>query len=373
MNLEDTFCPNINCPARGQTRKDNIRVHSQKEKRCRCMVCNKTFAYTKGTPFYRLHKQPEQMTKVITLLSHGCPRQAIVHAFDLDERTVQSWWLKAGKQAQKVHQHVVASQTLDLGQVQADEIKAKVQGGYLWMAMAIMVSTRLWLGGVISPKRDRHLIDRLAQLIRQIALCRPLLLAVDGLPSYLKAFARAFRSKVPRCGQKGRPFLYSWPNIAVVRLIKKRTHEGFDIRREIAQGTAILVERLRQQTQGHLGVINTAYIERLNATFRQRLSCLARRSRHLARQQETLEAGMFLVGCLYNLCQPHHSLRLQLSVGLRGHRWIQRTPAMASGLTDHIWTVDELLRYKVPPPRWQPPKRRGRPSKELQKLIQMWC
>jgi hypothetical protein len=111
-----------------------------------------------------------------------------------------------------------------------------------------------------------------------------------------------------------------------------------------------------------LGVINTAYIERLNATFRLRLSWLTRRTRTLAQQPETLKAGMFIVGCFYNLCDAHNSLRLRLWVGRSGHRWVQRTPAMAAGLTDHIWTVGELLMYKVPLPRWQPPKQRGRPS-----------
>ncbi|MEO0566073.1 MAG: hypothetical protein AAF125_28455, partial [Chloroflexota bacterium] len=55
------------------------------------------------------------------------------------------------------------------------------------------------------------------------------------------------------------------------------------------------------------GVINTAFIERLNATFRQSLAPLARRTRYPARQPDTLQAGMFLVGTVYNLCTYHQS------------------------------------------------------------------
>jgi len=74
-------------------------------------------------------------------------------------------------------------------------------------------------------------------------------------------------------------------------------------------------------------MINTAYIERLNATFRQRLSLLTRRTRHLVRQGETLLADMFTVGYFYNFCDNQHSLRLKLSVGRNGHRWVlQRQP-----------------------------------------------
>ncbi len=82
---------------------------------------------------------------------------------------------------------------------------------------------------------------------------------------------------------------------------------------------------------------------------------------------------MYVTGCFYNLCDTHHALRCRLSVGEFGHRWVPRTPAIAAGLTDHVWTIDELLMYRVPFPRWTPPKRRGRPSKELVDLINRWC
>jgi transposase-like protein len=373
MNPEQLFCPNIDCPTRGQIGEGNISSHSQKEKRCICKVCEKTFTVSKGTLFYRLRTEPEQVMRVIVLLAYGCPLQAIVKAFGFDERTVKEWWQRAGHQCEGVHNHLIGQSQLDLEQVQADEIKAKVQGGTLWLAMAIMVSTRLWLGGVISPRRDKVLIQALADRIRALALCRPLLLAADGLASYPKAFQRAFRSKLPRLGQKGRSKLYAWPEIAIVQVVKRRRPTGLEIERRIVQGCPRQVDCLRQATQKALGVINTAYIERLNATFRLRLAWLTRRTRTLAQQPETLTAGLFIVGCFYNLCDAHHSLRLHLAVGRFGHRWVQRTPAMAAALSEHIWTVDELLTFKVPPPRWSPPKRRGRPCKETLQLIERWC
>lgn len=70
---------------------------------------------------------------------------------------------------------------------------------------------------------------------------------------------------------------------------------------------------------------------------------------------------MYLVGCVYNFCTWHESLRLPLYIGRRGRRhWVKRTPAMSAHLTDHCWTVRELLLFKVPTV-YQPPKRRGRP------------
>jgi hypothetical protein len=72
---------------------------------------------------------------------------------------------------------------------------------------------------------------------------------------------------------------------------------------------------------------------------------------------------MFVVGTVYNFCTPHESLG----------RAQQTTPAMTAGITDHCWTMQELLSFHVPLPRWVPPKRRGRPSRAFQRLIERWC
>ena len=372
MNPQEIFCPMMACAARGQTGKGNIHIHSVKDKRCICDVCGETFTTTKGTIFYRLRTNPEIVMCVIVLLAYGCPIQAIVKAFLLDERTVRDWHKRAGQHCQQVHEHRVESKQHDLEQVQADEIKAKTLKGTLWMAFAIWVPTRLWMGGVVSPKRDMELIQSLADKVRQMALCRPLLLAVDGLASYVSAFRDAFRSKFPRqAGETGRCQMVSWSDIYIVQVVKQRVAGILNVERRIVQGAKDMVESLIQKTQGK-GVINTAFIERLNATFRQRIAPLARRSRNLAQQAETLVAGMYLVGCFYNFCDYHHSLRLKLSVGSFGYRWVHRTPAIATKLTDQQWTPVELFNFKVPPPCWTMPSQPGRPSAALLKLAQQW-
>jgi transposase-like protein len=372
MNPQGIFCPNIDCHARGQLGKGNIGVHSRVEKRYICHECQKTFTDRKGTIFYRLRTDAETVMLVITLLAYGCPLKAIVAAFGFHEKTVKSWWRRSGEHCRVVHAHVIGKSQLDLQQVQADEIKGKAFGQHLWMAMAMMVSTRLWLGGAISPKRDLALIQALVDQIRQMALCRAVLLAVDGLPSYVKAFRRAFRTSFREKGAQGRPQLIAWSQIAIVQVVKQRQAKVLTVERRIVQGCQKRIAHLLAISQNG-GMINTAYIERLNATFRQRLAWLARRTRHLAQQSETLMAGMFIVGCLYNFCDNHHSLRLKLSVGRYSYRWVQRTPAMPAGLTDHRWSVSELFFFKVPPPRWVPPKRRGRPSKATLELVNQWC
>jgi transposase-like protein len=361
MDPTTAFCPNEHCHARGQTGPGNIGIHSQKEQRFICHACHKTFSARTGTVFYRLRTSAETVVLVMTLLAHGCPLQAIVAAFRFDERTVAAWWARSGRQGQAVHEHLV-EQPRDLGQVQADERRVKKQGGIVWMALAMMVKTRLWLGGEVSEQRDLPLMRRRLKRGRRCAAQRPLLICTDGLVSYIRAIRETFRDPV-HTGQGGRPRLRPWRHVLIAQVVKRYERRCVvETDRRIVEGTPARVETLRHRSQGH-GVINTAYIERLNATFRERLAPLARRCRALARHTLTLHEGMFVVGTAYNFCTPHAS-------------WSQAqktTPAMAAGITDHCWTMHELWSFPVPLSRWAPPKRRGRPSRALQHLIERWC
>ena len=361
MDPTTVFCPNRHCHARGQTGQGTSGIHARKEQRCRCHAWHQTFSAPAGTVCYRLRTSAETVVLVVTLLAHGCPLQAIVAAFGFDERTVAEWWARSGRQGQAVQEFLV-ERPRDLGQVQADEIRVKKQGGIVWMALAMMVKTRLWLGGEVSEQRDMTLIRRLIERVRRCAAHRPLLFCTDGLCAYIRAIRETFRDPV-RTGKGGRPRLRPWRNVLIAQVVKRyERRRVVETERRIVDGTPARVETLRRRSQGD-GVINTAYIERLNATFRAHLAPLARRCRTLARHTLTLHEGMFLVGTVYNFCTPHESL---------SH--VQKTtPAMAAGITDHCWTIYELLAFHVPLTRWAPPKRRGRPSWVLQRLIERWC
>ena len=370
MDPQAVFCPNSACYARGHIGKGNIRVHSHKERRYICDECGRTFAATKGTVFYRRRLPKDILVKIVTLLAHGCPRQAIVAAFEVDERTVKSLEKGSGKHCQQVHEHLV-EQPRDLGQVQGDEVYAKAQGRVLWLAMAIQVQTRLWLGGELGTRSTR-LITRLIRRVHRCALCRPLLFCVDGYKAYVGAIQRVFREPV-RDGRVGRPPLRQWDGIHIAQVVKQYARRRVvGVIHHVVQGSKARIEDLIRRTQG-TGVINTAYIERLNATFRSRITALVRRGRALARQVDTLREAMYLVGTVYNFCTYHKSLRVSLHLPGGRRRWLRRTPAIAAGITDHLWTVEELLLFRVPPPRWQLPKRRGRPSHAMKELAAQWC
>jgi transposase-like protein len=365
MDPSAQFCPNLACRDKGLRGRGNIGVHSRKEQRYRCHTCGKTFAATTGTPFYRLHHAAEVLRVVVTLLSLGCPLQAIVVAFGLDERTVRAWWLRAGHHGEQVHTHLVQAGQVDLGHVQADELWVKMRQGRVWQAMAMAVPSRLWLGGVLSPQRDETLIRTLLERVRACACSLGVLICVDGLASYVTAVRRVFRIPV-RVHKRGRPRLVLPPTVLLAQVVKQtKKRQVVGVTQRVVVGTSKAVAAVLAAT--HSGrQINTAYIERLNATFRACLVPLTRRGRRLVRDVALLQAGMFLVGMAYNFCWVHRSLRVRAAP--RGP-WQERTPAMAAGLTDHVWTVQEVLRYQVPPAPYVAPKRRGRPPKPKPEVV----
>jgi hypothetical protein len=341
-------------------RQGNIRVHDRKRHRYRCMVCKQTFSARRGTMFEGLRTSEELSVIVVTLLAFGCPVQAIVQAYGLDERTVACWRDRAGSQCQRVHQGIVEQGQLDLVHVQADEIRVKARGIVAWMGLALMVSTRLWLGGVVSRTRDSSLADR---LLRQVRACSQaacaLLICTDGWAAYPKSIRRAFRDKVKETAGRGRASLQVWSGLHIGTVIKQTVNKHLTgVLRQMSHGSMVQARRLLQRSGGGQ-VLNTSYSERFNGTVRERLAPLTRKCRHAAQRLPALETGRYLIGSTYNFCCFHQALNKR--VAGEAPTLLRQTPAMASGLTDHLWSLSELLHYKVAPAPWIEPKRRGRP------------
>jgi transposase-like protein len=321
-------------------------------------------------------RTPEALvTQVLTLLAYGCPVPAIVAAFGVDERTVASWRQRAGEHCRQVHEATVQQGQVDLQHVQADELWVKRVGGRVWMALALAVPSRLWLGGELSPSRNLDLIRALVQQVRQAARSLEMLVCVDGLASYVTAFCHFFKEKVPT-GRRGAPCRRLPAGFLLGQVVKSAVRcRVVEVAHRAVVGTLAQIEQRLQATGGGQ-VLNTAYIERLNATFRSRLAPLIRRGRCLARKQATLQAGMYLVGTVYNFCSFHDSLRRRAPHG-EGRKWQERTPAMAAGLTEARWEVGELLHYRVRPKpldleKWRGKHRKGavaRPKSRMQPAL----
>src|SRR3989440_3347950 len=261
MDASKQCCPNAACCARGQMGAGNIRIHGHHPQRYRCHTCQKTFSARRGTMMEGLRKPSDVIVIVVTLLAYGCPIQAIVHAFELDERTVASWRDRAGKQCEKVHQHLIEQGTLDLVHVQADEIRVKGRSMIAWMGLSMMVSRRLWLGGVVSLTRDTALADR---MMRQVRACSQaacaLLVCTDGWAAYPNSIKRAFRDKVKETVGRGRACLRVWPQLCIATVIKRTEKKRVvEVTRTMTLGALEQASRLLQVSGGGTA-LNTAFI-----------------------------------------------------------------------------------------------------------------
>jgi len=315
MEPSEQFCPNSTCCARGQIGQGNSAVHDRKRQRYRCKICKHTFSARRGTLFEGLRTSTELVVIVVTLLAFGCPVQAIVQAYGLDERTVASWRERAGKQCQRVHEAIIEQGQLDLIHVQADEIRVKARGMVVWMGLAMMVSTRLWLGGVVSRTRDSSLADRLLQQVRACsqAACA-LLVCTDGWAAYPTSIRRAFRDKVKRTAGRGRAALQIWSGLHIGTVIKQTVNKRLkEVVRQMSHGTVEQAMHLLRRSAGGQ-VLNTSYIERFNGTVRERLATLTRKCRHAAHRLQALETGMYLIGSTYNFCVRHEVACVEWSI-----------------------------------------------------------
>jgi hypothetical protein len=170
---------------------------------------------------------------------------------------------------------------------------------------------------------------------------KPPAIATDGKGSYREAMVETW-GKVPEYAGRGRPATQkqAQPGWHYVQVIKYRT--GYRL-------TGVTIKVVYGDEEEVLDVLggHTAYVERTHLTSRQMNGRLVRKTLSFSKALEMLEASCAWEDWVYNLTRAVKSLRVEVNDGQR--RWQPRSPAMAAGLTDHIWTVKELLTTVVAP------------------------
>lgn len=180
---------------------------------------------------------------------------------------------------------------------------------------------------------------------------RPPLFTFDKLPAYVQALILNYSTPEPPPLKRGRdrprkePRRVLDPELYYGQVYKHRENgRVVEVRRRIIFGSSEVITEILGDQQ-----INTSYVERDNLTSRQSNGGLVRKTLSHTKKTHYLRRHLNLGDAVFNLVRPHLSLREALPQPLKGRNWQPRTPAMAAGLTDHIWTMEELLSYGIPP------------------------
>ncbi len=163
---------------------------------------------------------------------------------------------------------------------------------------------------------------------------RPLSWFSDGWHGYRSILVRASRKPV-RTGQRGRPPLVVPETLTLTPTVKQRKEHG-----------RLLSGETRAALGARMEPAGTVHVERLNGTLRDRLNALTRKTHAFAKRDVTFDALVGLQLFDHNFHRPHRALRLPGEDGVRRYR--QRSPAMALGLTDHLWSFQDLLTTRLP-------------------------
>ena len=170
----------------------------------------------------------------------------------------------------------------------------------------------------------------------------------DGLDQYGVALFDRWHIEVPqpRTGRRGRPRNPEKVAVAELRyaqLVKHREGRRLvSVSKRVIHGEANDIDP-RQ--------ITTSLIERLNLTLRQENAILSRKTLAFAKDEQDLRAHLALYVACYHFVRPHLGLRVQLPTPAPVHgrvvrKWERRTPAMAAGITERVWSLGELLTFQ---------------------------
>src|SRR6266571_1250916 len=375
------FCPHTNCDYRGWLGLGNITSngHPSGGPWCQlhCTSCGGYFQETHGTPLQGTRVVPEKLVWAVGALAEGLGIRGTARVFEVDPNTVLQWLVEAAEHLRAFCAYFLCD--LHVTQIQLDELYAvlsAVKAGEISEAKAIKRLSRSphWVWVAMDPVTkllltidvgDRTLAMAqgfVHQVVQMLAPgCVPLFLT-DGFKEYTTALLTHFGHWVqpPRrqaTGPSPKPRWMPLPHLLYAQVIKTvRRRRLVRVRHRVVFGTLETVNAVLAP----LGCqINTAFIERLNLTIRQHVAAVGRRVSTLCKGEAGLRQQLALYHVYHNFCLPHASLRQPLSQPLPTHgngsakTWQPRTPAMAAGLTDHVWTLREVLLFRVPP--WPQP------------------
>ena len=371
------FCPDPTCRYGGWLGLGNISANGHPSggpwRQLHCTSCGGYFQETHGTPFHGKHVSPDMLVWAVGALAEGLGIRAVARVFAVDPNTVLAWLVEVAEHAAAFSRYFLYD--VRVTQVQLDELFAllsAVKDGEVSEAEAVQRLSRSphWVWAAMDPESklllalnmgDRALAmaQRVVHQVVQVLApgCVPLFLT-DGFKEYTTALLTHFGRWVQptRCQTTGpipKPRWMPLPELLYAQVIKTvRRRRLVHVSHRVVFGT---LEAVQQVLAACGWQINTAFIERLNLSMRQHVAAIGRRVTTLCKHEDGVRQQLVLYHVYYNFCLPHASLRLPLpqpeptNGSGSAKQWRPCTPAMAAGLTDHVWTLREVLLFRVPP------------------------
>jgi IS1 family transposase len=381
VDTSQHFCPQTGCRYRGWLGRGNLRANGHPSggrwRQLQCTSCEGYFLETHGTIFHGKQVAVELIVHVLACLAEGLGIRATARVFEVAPNTVLRWLVEAAEQLTAFSAYFLCE--VHVNQLQLDELYAvlsAVKDGDLSEAQAIRRLSRSphWVWVAIDPEsklllavdvgdRTLAMAQRVVHHVAQVlAPDCVLLFLTDGFREYLTALLTHYgqwvqpsrrQAQGPAPKARWRPL----PHLLYAQVVKTiRRRRLVQVRHRVVFGT---LEAINDVLAPHGWHINTAFVERINLTLRQHVAAVGRRVSTLCKGEDGLLEQLAVFHCYYNFCLPHASVRLPLLQPEPTHgsgsakRWRLQTPAMAAGLTDHVWTLREVLLYRVPP--WPQP------------------
>jgi IS1 family transposase len=383
-DTQQHYCPNPNCDYGGWVSHGNIRANGHPGggpwRQLQCTACRRYFQETHGTPLHGTRVPPEQFVWAVGALAEGLGIRAVARVFEVDPNTVLAWLIEVADHAAAVSRHFLHD--VHVTQVQLDELFAwlsAVKAGEVSETEAIQRLARSpqWMWGAIDPvtkllltiavgERTLAMAQCVVHQVRQILAPGYLpLFVTDGFKEYATALLTHYGhwGQPPRQQAKGatpKPRWMPLPELLYAQVVKTyRRRRLVGVRHHVVFGTLAGATPVLA-AQGWQS--NTAFIERVILSIRQHVAAVGRRIMTVCKGEAGLHQPLALYHTYDNFCLPHASLRLALPQPLptngtgSAQHWQPCTPAMAAGLTDHGWSLREVLLFRVPP--WPPPQAR---------------
>ncbi len=374
MNWETLYCPNHECkyygvPYRKGRLGKNGTSHGQKQAQCK--ECGTSVSIRYGTAYYDLNADEGTFETAILALSEGCGIRSTGRIVRVDKDTVGDWLNRAASHCRIIILYLFRN--LRFNECQLDELWSfvhtkeknlpiaklfKASYGEAWVWLAFAPEYRLIIAFVIG-KRTQESANLLLERVKHVSDGHIPFFTSDQLSAYPAALVHVYGEWVQpeRKGSRGphpKPRKEPPTNLYYAQVVKKREKgRVVEVSAKPVFGHPAIIQLLLAYSVTS-NEINTSFVERQNLTARQMNRRLTRKSSGFSKELPWFERQFWLFMAYYHLVLPHDSLKEPLPepIATRGcgspQKWVSVTPAMKAGITDHVWSISELLSFRVP-------------------------